>query len=440
VLEQPPMDPTIIGSPRAEVRGGKITALSGDASVARLVVGPEPLVIGRHTGCAMVLFDRKVSGTHLEVMATEHGLRVRDLGSRNGTYLDDHRVVEMLITKAVTLRCGDTSLEFRPGRPERVPLSKADRFGPLTGATPHMRALFEKLRMIAPTGLSVLVQGETGTGKELVAQAIHEASDRARRPFVVIDCGAIPASLAESTLFGHEKGAFTGAGAKRVSPFVEASGGTVFLDELGELPLDLQPKLLRLLAEQRVKSVGSNRYEPVDVRVIAATRRDLLEDINEGSFRDDLYFRVAQARIDVPPLRERADDIAPLVRRMLDDLGKSKTFRRITPESFDRLQRHDWPGNVRELRNVVTVAMAYDRGGRIDLAEHIGQRPAPEARRKGTALHNRAYADSKREHDKAFFTALYDATEGNLAEMSRRAEINRETVRIYLRQLRVGPY
>jgi len=434
------MDPTIIGSPRAEVRGGRITALSGDASIAHLTVGSDPIVIGRHTGCAMVLFDKKVSGTHLEVMATEYGLRVRDLGSRNGTYLGEHRVIELLLTKPATLRCGDTTVELRPGKPERVPLSKSDRFGPLTGATPHMRALFEKLRVIAPTGLSVLIHGETGTGKELVAQAIHEASDRARRPFVIIDCGAIPASLAESTLFGHEKGAFTGAGAKRASPFVEASGGTVFLDELGELPLDVQPKLLRVLAEQRVKSVGSNRYEPVDVRVIAATRRDLPQEINQGAFRDDLYFRVAQARIDLPPLRERPDDIAPLVRRFLDELGKSTAFRRITPESLDRLQRYDWPGNVRELRNLVPLAMAFDRGGPIDFAEHIGERPPTEARRPRAASHDGTYADSKREHDKAFFTALYEATEGNLAEMARRAEINRETVRIYLRQLRLGEY
>jgi DNA-binding NtrC family response regulator len=436
------MDPTIIGSPRAEVRGGTITALSEDASIPRLVVGPDPCVIGRHTGCAMVLFDKKVSGTHLEVMATEHGLRVRDLGSRNGTYLGDHRVVELLLSKPASLRCGDTTLECRPGKPERVSLSKSERFGPLTGATPHMRVLFDKLRMIAPTGLSVLIQGETGTGKELVAKAIHEASDRASRPFVVIDCGAIAASLAESALFGHERGAFTGADTRRASPFVEASGGTVFLDELGELPVNLQPKLLRVLAEQRVKSVGSNRYEPVDIRVIAATRRDLLEEINQGTFRDDLYFRLAQARIDVPPLRERTGDIAPLIRRMLADEGKEAAYRRVTPESLDRLERHDWPGKVRELQNLVTVAMAYDRGGPIDLAEHVNPRAESRVpRRKGTGVwRNRTYAQSKREHDKGFFAGLYEASGGNLTEMARKSGLNRETVRIYLKQLRVGGY
>jgi transcriptional regulator with GAF, ATPase, and Fis domain len=218
-----------------------------------------------------------------------------------------------------------------------------------------MRAIFEKLGVVAPTTVSVLIEGETGTGKEVVAQAIHEKSDRASAPFVVVDCSAIPASLAESILFGHERGAFTGAVAKRVSPFVAAQGGTVFLDELGELPLEIQPKLLRVLAEQRIMSVGGTKYAPVNVRVIAATRRDLLEEIDKGAFRDDLYFRIAQERITVPPLRDRKDDLAPLLVRL-------------------------------------------------------------------------------------FEKALYEAAKGNVTEMSKRSELNRETVRIYLKTLGIGTY
>jgi len=434
------MDRTIVGSARAEVRGGTLSVV-GDDDASELRIGPEPRVIGRKPGCALVLEDRKVSSTHCEVVATDKGVRLRDLGSTNGTFVGDVRVVEALLDKPVTLRCGDTELEFRPGGAERVTVSKAQEFGPLVGATPVMRALFEKLRVVSPTTVSVLIEGETGTGKELVAQAIHEASERAKRPFVVIDCGAIPPNLAESTLFGHEKGSFTGAMSKRISPFVEANGGTVFLDELGELPLDVQPKLLRVLAEQRIKSVGSNTYAPVDVRVIAATRRDLLEEINRGAFRDDLFFRIAQARLEVPPLRERADDIAPLVRRLMELAGKGAAFKRIGPEAIDRLMRHDWPGNVRELRNVVSVALAYDRGtGPVPVADHITQQVPRTRKSAGAPLVDRPYAESKQEHDRVFFTALYKATDGKLVDIAKRAEINRETVRAYLRALRIGSY
>jgi DNA-binding NtrC family response regulator len=432
------MDPTLLSSSRPEVRGATITVTSGDADAPPLVIGAEKAVIGRNAGCALVLADKKVSRAQLEVVGTPHGVLVRDLGSSNGTYLGDLRVVEVLLTKPATLRCGDTFLELRPGKAERVPVAKADRFGPLTGATPHMRAMFEKLRVLAPTTLPVLIEGETGTGKELVAQAIHEASKRAKGPFVVVDCGAIAPTLAESTLFGHERGSFTGAASRRVSPFVEASGGTLFLDELGELPLDVQPKLLRVLADQRVKSLGSNTYAPVDVRVVAATRRNLLEDINDGKFRDDLYFRIAHERIDVPPLRARADDIPLLVKRMFEDEGHGPSFRRVTAESLNRLVRHDWPGNVRELKPLVTRALAYDEGGPIDLGKYLHQPPAPPRKRTEERWRARSYEESKEEHDRGFFAGLYAAARGNLSEMSRRAGLTRGTVRTYLRELKIG--
>jgi DNA-binding NtrC family response regulator len=439
------MERTLVGPTQVEVRGGTFSVDAAD-DVPSLPVGPEPRIIGRRPGCHLVLDDRRVSATHCEVVATERGVRVRDLGSSNGTYLGEYRIVEALLTKPCTLRCGDTRLEFHPSKGvERLAASKSEKFGPLVGATPVMRALFERLRMLAPTTVSVLVEGQTGTGKELVAQAIHEKSDRAAKPFVVVDCGAIPAGLAEATLFGHEKGAFTGAMSRRLSPFVEASGGTIFLDELGELPLDVQPKLLRVLAEQRVKSVGASAYAPVNVRVIAATRRDLLEEINKGAFRDDLYFRIAQERITVPSLAERTDDLAPLVQRLMEVAGRLTAYKRITPESFDRLERHDWPGNVRELRNLVSVALAYVKGGPIDLGAHLSARAASESKAasKGLARRidiHRNYAQSRGEHDRLYFKALYDDTKGNLSEMARRADISRETVRIYLRTLKIGSY
>ena len=214
------------------------------------------------------------------------------------------------------------------------------------------------------------------------------ASSRANKQFVVVDCGAIPASLAESALFGHERGSFTGAVDKRLSPFVEAEGGTIFLDELGELPLDVQPKLLRALAEQRMKSVGSNSYREVNVRVIAATRRDLVREVNAGSFRSDLYFRVAQLKVELPPLRQRLEDIPVLV--AAHDRGSRRQGRLFARDhdSLERLMRHDWPGNVRELRNVVAVALAFSQGGTASTWRLTCRRssPAPRrARRRGAA-------------------------------------------------------
>ncbi len=331
-------------------------------------------------------------------------------------------------------------------RAPRVAISESERFGPLVGSTPVMRALFERLRTLAPTTVSVLVEGETGTGKELVAQALHENSQRCDKPFVIVDCAAIPSGLAESILFGHEKGAFTGATSRRVSPFVEAHGGTVFLDEIGELPLEIQPKLLRVLAEQRVQSVSGTSYVPFDVRIVAATRRELLAEINRRAFRDDLYFRVAQARVTVPPLRDRKDDLGPLVQRLLEVSGHAKAYERVTPESLDRLDRHDWPGNVRELRNLLAVAMAFDEGEAIDIAAHISdwdRAPAKKstARERGarsTARMDLSYRESKEEHDRRFFTALYKATGGNMSAIGRRAKIDRETVRVYLNAHGIG--
>ncbi len=198
---------------------------------------------------------------------------------------------------------------------------------------------------------------------------------------MVVDCGSIPPTLAEATLFGHERGAFTGAVDKRLSPFVEADGGTIFLDELGELPLDVQPKLLRALAERRIKAVGGSNYREVDVRVLAATRRDLVRAVNSGGFRSDLYFRIAQVKIELPSLRHRMEDIPILVRRMLKDLGDEAAYERITNATLERLMRHDWPGNVRELRNAVAVAFALAARRRRSTS-----RPPRRAHRDADAL------------------------------------------------------
>jgi DNA-binding NtrC family response regulator len=303
----------------------------------------------------------------------------------------------------------------------RARLKEHLHFDNIVGASPAMQEVFDVVEQVAPTKASVLITGESGTGKELVAQAIHMASARANKPFVVVDCGAIPASLAESALFGHERGSFTGAVDRRISPFVEADGGTIFLDELGELPVDVQPKLLRALAEQRVKSVGSNSYRPVNVRVIAATRRDLVREVNAGTFRSDLYFRVAQLKVELPSLRQRLEDIPVLVRRMIEELGDKDSYARIPTDSLERLMRHDWPGNVRELRNVLERGAVVTAGTVIQIQD-LGLPARGEAPpRPGTMA-------SLEEVERRHVSAVLSHTGGNVSQSARILGIDRVTL------------
>ena len=440
------LDATVVGKSKVEVRGGRVKpAKNPDA--AWVEVGTEPVIVGRNAACRLVLDDGKVSAVHAELVATEQGVRVRDLGSRNGTFVGGVRVGEVYLAIAGKLRIGETELLFEPAAPERIALSSVSAFGPMVAQSPSMRGIFERLTKVASTDLTLLITGETGTGKELVAQAMHHASPRARRPFVVVDCGSIPPTLAEATLFGHERGAFTGAVDKRLSPFQEADGGTIFLDELGELPLDVQPKLLRALAERRVKPVGGSAYREVDVRVLAATRRDLVRAVNANSFRSDLYFRIAQIKIELPALRQRLEDIPILVRRILKDLGDEAAYERIATTTLERLMRHDWPGNVRELRNAVAVAHALaGEGEELDIAAHLGAlTEAPLAGpifgggggAAGT-FKGQKFQDAKRDvlarFERDYFAALSDDSKGNVSEMARRAGMERAHVRAYLRR------
>ena len=434
-----PVDSTVVAKGRFEVRGGKLTVAKGNGNKPFLEIGAETTVVGRNESCNLVLDDKKVSAVHMELVATERGVRVRDLGSRNGTFVGDTRIGEVYLLKHTTIVCGDSVIDFSPATPEEVNVPDVAEFGPLVGSSPAMRSVFDKLRLIAPTELTCLITGETGTGKELVAAAIHQASNRAKKPFVVVDCGSIPPSLAESALFGHERGSFTGAIDKKISPFAEADGGTIFLDELGELPVDVQPKLLRALAEQRIKAVGSNTYRPFNARVIAATRRDLVREINDGNFRSDLYFRVAQVKVELPALRQRLDDIPALVRRMISDLGDKNAYARATQDSLERLMRHDWPGNVRELRNVVAVALAFSKEGPLDIAQHLSPLTSTV---EATTTRGRTFQDAKREvlakFERDYFTALYAECSGNVSEIGRRAAMERAHVRGYLRRHGIG--
>ena len=417
------MSTTVGVSEFVEMRGGTLSLPKG----AAVAVTGEPLIVGRAPECGLVIDDPKTSSAHAELVATPLGVRVRDLTSRNGTFVDGLRCVEVYLNGPATLRVGDTRLEFTP-KQVRVETGAADSFGPMVGRSEPMRELFHRIHRAGTTNLTVLVQGETGTGKELVAKAIHDASSRRSKPFVVVDCSAIPSSLVESTLFGHERGSFTGATDKRISPFVEAEGGTVFLDEIGELPTDMQPKLLRVVQEKRVKAVGANNYRDVDVRIVAATRRQLQAEINAGSFRSDLFFRIAQAQIAVPPLRVRTLDIEALIEHFAKREGMLAASRRITPESLVRLMQHDWPGNVRELQNVVLSTLAFaDPTGPIEI-----DGLSTFAEGAATFTSAQVFDVARADFERRYWVGIVEASGGNVSKMARLSGKARPTVRAAL--------
>jgi len=308
--------------------------------------------VGTAPSCALRLTDAAVSRLHCELRVEPAGVRVVDTGSTNGTRVDGLDVVEARLRNSARVELGTTTLAVEiHGEPLEITLAPRERFGRMLGVSPAMRGVFQLMATVAPTNATVLFQGETGTGKELAAQAIHESSRRAEGPFVAVDCGAIAEHLIESELFGHLRGAFTGATGDRRGLFEEASGGTLFLDEIGELPLSLQPKLLRVLEEREVRPVGSNTPRPVDVRVIAATNRPLASAVNAGAFREDLYYRLAVFEIVLPPLRERREDLDFLAEHFAANItGKPG---HLGPELLASIRSRSWPGNVRELRNFI---------------------------------------------------------------------------------------
>ncbi len=320
-------------------------------------------VLGSAQSVDITVHDPAVSRLHLEFEAREDGVWVRDLGSRNGTFVEGVMVQCARVPDGGRVQAGSTTLQvsYEPA-PAPVDLWPGDRFGPLLGRSVAMRELFARLARIAPTDSTVLLHGETGTGKELVAEALHNTSPRAQQPFVIVDCGALPENLLEAELFGHAKGAFTGAANARAGAIETADGGTVFLDEIGEMPLSMQPKLLRAIESRTVRRLGETQYRKVNVRFISATHRDLRTMVNAGAFREDLYFRLSVLPVNIPPLRQRTEDIALLVQHFLPQGAAGA----LAPELVRELSARPWLGNVRELRNFVERAIAL--GAREALA------------------------------------------------------------------------
>ncbi len=390
--------------------------------------------IGTHSSNDLVLADPAVSRFHCRLAREDGGWRLRDTGSLNGTKLDGVRIRDAdLPAEGALLSLGDTVVRVRQAAAEReafVPMVPA--FGALTGTSVAMRKLFAMLEKVAQSDINVLIQGESGTGKELVATEIVQRGTRSDKPFVIVDCGAISPNLVESELFGHVRGAFTGADRDRVGAFEAADQGTVFLDEIGELPLELQPKLLRALEAREVRRVGETRARKVNVRVVSATNRDLEREVNKGRFREDLYFRLAVIQVHVPPLRDRLDDLSIMIRHFLGQLGCPDEERLFPPAVLAEMSKHDWPGNVRELRNYVERTVVL-------------QTASPTARRSvssSPALASAQAADIRvpfklakdaavDTFERGYLGALLEACNGNMSKAARTAGMDR----MYLHRL-----
>ena len=397
---------------------------------AEVAIPPVGVVVGADPAADVPLADPAVSRRHCTIVPTDAGFEVADLGSRNGTFLDGVALTRATVPVGAILRVGTTLIQLLP---EEVSVdlapSAASDFGDLHGESAAMRQVFAVLERASATDASILFIGESGTGKELAARAVHQNSSRRDGPFVVFDCGATSETLIESDLFGHRKGAFTGAVSDRPGAFAQAVGGTLFLDEIGDLPLALQPKLLRLLEAGEVTPLGASRSERHDVRVVAATHRDLWDEVGRGSFRGDLYYRLAVVEVHLPPLRQRPGDIPALVRRFLAAHGAPSDP--IEGPQLDRLLAYHWPGNVRELRNVIARAVALSPPGAplaqmpiLLRAAATGAADPPRVRA------DRPFIEAKEElvsrFEREYLEDLLRQAGGNLAEAARRAGVERK--------------
>jgi len=400
---------------RVEIARFRVSVVSGPDAPYAIDSATEEVTVGTGSGQSLRLRDRCVSRHHCVIRAGVEGLVCEDLDSTNGTYVGGHRVSSAVIAPGDTITIGETVLAVELlGDTVSEVLSPHDHFGRVLGRSAAMRKAFAVLERVAASEATILLEGETGTGKSALAEAIHESSRRGPGPFVVVDCGALPANLLESELFGHERGAFTGAVDTRIGLFESASGGTVLLDEIGELPLDLQPKLLRALERRVIRRVGSSRELPIDVRLIAATHRDLRKEVNGGRFRSDLWYRLNTIRIVVPPLRERRDDIAMLVasfyRDLMGDPGASP------PADLVRsMMRGLWKGNVRELRSAVERVL-------------VGA-PTIEDEDTGLDTVNMSFKDAKSRAtsnwEKQYLQELLPAHGNNVSKAARAAKMDR---------------
>ena len=410
------------GQPGRAIRRFRVTVTAGPASGKAWSELAERCAVGSHPSNDLVVEDGTVSRFHCELTVAGSAVRVRDLGSRNGTLAGSVALADAMVGNGTVLALGNSDVRIDvEAEHTQLIASERSRFGPLIGESAVMREVFSQLERIAASDATVLIEGETGTGKEGAAVAIHEASARADGPFVVVDCGAIPPSLLESELFGHEAGAFTGATNRSIGAFERASGGTLFLDEIGELPTELQPKFLRALESREIRRIGSSTPIHCNLRIIAATHRDLRAGVNGGTFRADLYYRLAVVKLVVPALRDRAGDIPVLAKHLLAKLRVSPaTIAELTsPDYLVMLAAAPWPGNVRELRNHLEQCAVF---GERRMPNALSSAPSQLDPALSYELARRQAIDA---FERAYLTKLLERNGGNVAAAARDADINR---------------
>jgi transcriptional regulator with GAF, ATPase, and Fis domain len=393
----------------------------------------------------LVLTDPTVSRYHLELEPGPDGISVRDLGSKNGSFAGAVRIREGVVPRGSQLKVGDTVLVLDSADAAAPAEAAAPELPGMVFASASMQDVARRVRMLADHMTTVLVQGETGTGKELVARGLHELGARHGGPFVIVDCASLPPTLLEAELFGHERGAFTGAERARAGAFERADSGTVFLDEVGELPFAAQASLLGVLERRRFRRVGGDREIEIDVRVVSATNRDLRQEVNRGSFRADLYFRLAGARVVLPPLRDRPEDIALLVRHFALELTGSEDLP-LTEETLAALAVQHWPGNVRELRSAVERAVAF---GAAELASMLdepaargsqapqatqGTQPAAARSEEPLERYRDAKANAIAAFERTYLAKLIERSGGNASEAARQAQMDRPYLLALLRR------
>jgi len=411
--------------------------MEGPDAGRRCQADSDTLSVGTAQGNDLLLNDNTVSRYHLELSRRPEGILVVDAGSKNGTYHGAARIERAIVPVQTMLRLGMTALRLGDGQAVTLAVHEQEALAGLRGRTPAMRRLLHRVEKAAQSDAAVLLVGESGTGKEVIAHALHDLGPRAHKPFVTVDCGALSPTLVASELFGHERGAFTGADRQHVGAFERAQGGTLFLDEVGELPAALQATLLGVLERRRIRRLGGRTELAVDVRVLSATHRDLRAEVNAGTFRLDLYYRLAVVVMHVPPLRERADDIPLLVEHFLREGGHDGPVAELfSPAALRSLAEHHWPGNVRELRNLIEATLAMGEAPALEpaaapvgAAEDVAALPYKDAR--AAVLHD---------FERRYLTALLERSQGNVSLAAREARMDRSHLIDLLRrhQLRGG--
>ncbi|MEM7607498.1 MAG: sigma 54-interacting transcriptional regulator [Myxococcota bacterium] len=423
-------DATTVDAPRGEpVREIGLEVVDGPDKGLRLEPADKVIRIGSAEGNTLRLSDRQVSRFHVDITRSGTRIDVKDLDSTNGTFVGGARFrgATASVESGAVLRVGKNHLRVFDGETRVVPVRNSERLGGMLGTSKAMRDVMDRIETLAQRETPVLFYGESGTGKEVSARTLHAQSPRDGEPFITVDCGAVAANLFESTLFGHERGAFTGASQQHLGAFERAGRGTLFLDEIGELRPEQQTALLGVLERREFVRVGGSRTLPFNGRVVAATNRDLRADVNAGTFRLDLYYRLAIVTVELPPLRQRRDDIPLLLQHFIEEEGDPRPPKEVFGESYASLLKHSWPGNARELRNIVAGALALGT-----VPELLSATPAPTEAEDGIRYddllqlpYKVAKAEVGNRLERLYIEHLLGLSEGNVSRAARLGQMNR---------------